>query len=85
MTRVHCPWCARTLFWSHLPWVACTSEDPLAVISIRCTRKWRCGRIVALRILAVPHTVFESEAARLATIDALETAIALKDGEPCSR
>jgi len=80
MTQVHCPWCGRTLFFSRLPWVACAADHPLAIISVRCTRKWRCGRIVALRILAVPQTTFESEVARQATIDALRAAIALEDG-----
>jgi hypothetical protein len=73
MQQVRCPHCGRTLFWSNLPWSVCQTGE--AIISIRCTRKWRCGEIVPLRILAVPRTRFEHPDTRVATVEALQAAI----------
>ena len=88
MRQVRCPHCGRTLFWSNLPWTSCSATE--ALISIRCTRKWRCGLIVKMRILAVPRTTFEHPDTRTNTIASLKDAIELPALEmpgsiPCSR
>lgn len=77
MKQVRCPLCGRTLFWSKLPWLACPERDDAAIVSVRCTRKWRCGAIIYLRILAVPRTAFEHPETRQATIAALKDAVEL--------
>jgi len=79
MSRVRCPFCGRTLFWSALPWQACAAAQ--AIVSIRCSRKGRCGLIVKLRILAVPETAFEHPDTRAETVASLKNAIALRDLE----